>query len=70
MGSATTATRSILVQAPIANTAAVYVGGTGVTTLTGIELLPGDAVTIPTASAASIFAVSGTAGQKLRLLVV
>ncbi|KYG11398.1 hypothetical protein BE21_57450 [Sorangium cellulosum] len=70
IGATTSATRSILVQAPLANTIAVYVGGSGVTTSTGIELLPGDAVTLATTNAASVYGIAASTGQKLRILVL
>ncbi len=50
--------------APLANTAPIYLGrATGVTTSTGIELLPGQSKDLPCANTNEWWAVTGTATQ-------
>jgi hypothetical protein len=57
--------------APIANTVAIYLArATGVTTGTGIELLPGDSIPLPCANTNEYFAISGTASQHCRALAL
>lgn len=54
----------------LANTAAVYIGrATGVTTSTGIELNPGDSITLPCANTNEYWAIS-TASQNVRALAL
>lgn len=49
----------VIVNAPIANTLPVYVGlSSSVTTSTGIELNPGDSVTLPVNNASRIYCVT------------
>ncbi len=58
-----------VVSAPLANTAACYVGfHQALTTSNGIELQPGDSVTLPVANLNQIYAITGTATQNLRAL--
>jgi hypothetical protein len=62
------AKQGVIVQALAANTAAVYVGGRGVLTTTGIELSPGDSVLLPLGDPSMIFAVGAAANQKLHVV--
>lgn len=59
-------TRGAWVEAVSANTASVYVGPTGVTTGTGLELQAGDREFFPLDNVNRIFAITGTATQNLR----
>jgi hypothetical protein len=67
---ATRASTGVLIQAPASNTADVYIGAAGVTASTGIILIPGGSISIEIADASKLYAVSGSVGQKLRVLVV
>lgn len=58
----------VIVQAPAANTIPVYVGPAGVTTGTGLELVPGAAILLPVASQNLLYCVAASSGQKLRIL--
>jgi hypothetical protein len=64
------ALQGIIVQALSTNTATIFVGVSGVTVSTGIELQAGDRVTLPITDPRKIFSISGTASQKLRFMVV
>ena len=67
---ATRAASGLLVQAPTSNTVSVYVGGSGVTTGTGIILAPGVSISISLADASKLYSIAGAAGQKLRVLAL
>ncbi|AUX31937.1 MULTISPECIES: hypothetical protein [Sorangium] len=69
-GTATRASTGILIQAPASNTADVYIGAAGVTASTGVILIPGGSISIELADASKVYAISGSANQKLRVLVV
>lgn len=60
----------IVVQSLSTNTASVYIGDSTVTTGTGLELEPGDGVNLPVQDSAQIYCISGTAGQKLRVMAI
>lgn len=55
-------TQAVVVQALSTNGHSLFVGGTGVTTSTGIELTPGSAVTLPVSNTDLLWAV-GTASD-------
>lgn len=63
----TKTTTGVVVQALLANTAAVFLGGSDVTTANGYELQPGDSVFLPV-DGSVVFGVS-VAAQNLRVLV-
>ncbi|WP_437759496.1 hypothetical protein [Sorangium sp. So ce1389] len=67
---ATRASTGVLIQAPASNTVDVFVGGAGVTASTGIILIPGGSISIEIADAGKVYAISASANQKLRVLVV
>jgi hypothetical protein len=46
----------------------IYIGGSGVTTSTGIPLLPGTGQGFDFAKPCVLYAISGTAGQNVRVL--
>lgn len=60
----------LVVAAPAANTADVFIGGPGVTTATGMPLTPGSSMTFDLAGAEDLYAIvaSGTVG--IRVLAV
>jgi hypothetical protein len=71
VASSTTVTRYVRVTSDFANTAIVYVGGTGVTVADGQPLGPGDVYTSTDVNNANlIFCISGTAAQTLRVEVL
>lgn len=53
------------VKALAANTINVYVGPTGVTTATGMELAPGDAVCLPVTNTNLLFVIASTTGASV-----
>lgn len=55
----------VIVQALSTNTATIFVGPSGVTTATGFELQPGQATSIAVNNTNVIYAISGSAAQKL-----
>jgi hypothetical protein len=57
-----TVTQSLTVEALSTNTISVFVGATGVTTSTGIELPAGAAVTLPVSNSNVVFVVASTTG--------
>lgn len=60
--------KSLRFRAPATNTDNIYVGATGITTANGcIEIKPGETWVESDGAAAAWFAISGTAGQKLRV---
>ncbi len=61
------ARQGVIVQSLSANTAKVYVGPLGVDATTGIELSPGDSVSIPVFDPSTIFATGAAASQKLHV---
>lgn len=61
----TLARQSVNVQALQANTANVYIGGSGVALNQGIELAPGASATVPVTDPSTIFAITSTGTQKL-----
>lgn len=63
-------TLGVWVSAPLANTAAVYVGDSTVTTASGIELQPGDREFFPVANANLLYLRTGTTTQSVRTLAV
>jgi len=64
----TQAIHSVTVKALSTNTVSVYIGATGVTTSTGIELLPGESVSLDVTDLSSVFVISGTASQVVRYI--
>lgn len=60
----------VLVQSLATNSANIYIGGVGVTTSTGLELIPGATLSLSVNNIAIIYAVSGTANQVLRIMRV
>jgi len=59
---------SITIKADDDNTDDVYIGKTGVTTSNGFRLRPGQAITIYISDPSILYAISGTAGQKVHIL--
>lgn len=68
--STTQAIKSVTVKALSTNTDAVFIGATGVTTSTGIELLSGESVSLDISDLASVYAISPTASQVIRFIAV
>lgn len=66
----TQAIKSVTVKSLSTNTVAVYVGASGVTTSTGIELLADESVTIDIDDLAKVFVISGSASQIIRYIAV
>lgn len=60
----------VCVQSIAANTAKIYVGGSGVLTTTGIELAPGDSFWFPLGDPSKIYCISGSASQILQYVWV
>jgi len=63
-----TAAKSITVKADNDNTAAVYVGISGVTTSNGFRLNPGEAITLYIKNPSVLYAISSATGQKLHYI--
>lgn len=63
-------TRGVYIEALSTNTVSVYVGPSGVTTGTGLELQAGDREFFPTDNANRFYAITGTTTQHLRLLAI
>ena len=59
---------SVTVKALSTNTVAVYVGASGVTTFTGIELLAGESISLDVTNLATVFVISGSASQVVRYI--
>ena len=59
---------SVTVKALSTNTVAVYVGASGVTTSTGIELLAGESISLDVTDLATVFVISGSASQVVRYI--
>jgi len=59
---------SITIKADDDNTDDVYIGKSGVTTSNGLRLRPGQAITIYISNPSVLYAISGTAGQKVYIL--
>jgi len=59
---------SITIKADDDNTDDIYIGKTGVTTTNGFRLRPGQAITIYISNPSILYAISGTAGQKVHIL--
>lgn len=57
----------VIVKALSTNTVSVYLGGSGVTTSNGLELAPGQSMTIPVTDPALIYCIAGSSSQKLRI---
>lgn len=66
----TGAKAGISLMADEANTATVYVGGPTCTVAGGFPIPVGGAMTFPVRDPYQIYAISGTAGQKLRVVYV
>ena len=66
----TQAIHSVTVKALSTNTVAVYVGGTGVTTSTGFELLAGESISLDIDNLADVFVISTVASQEIRWIAV
>ena len=67
--STATTTNLAVFTALAANTTAVYIGrGNGVTTSTGIELNPGDSITLPCANISEYWVIASGAGPAVRAL--
>jgi len=64
----TQAISSVTVKALSTNTVPTYVGGTGVTTTTGFELLAGESVSLDISDLATVFVISGSADQVVRYI--
>lgn len=64
---ATPARHGVLVQSIASNVGNVYIGGSGVTTSNGIELIPGASIVYPVTDPSTIFAISAAGGQSLRI---
>jgi hypothetical protein len=62
---ATNTSRNICVKALAANTANVYIGPTGITTATGMELAAGDAYCGPVSNTNLIFVIATAGGQSV-----
>lgn len=58
-----TCSRGCWVSAPLANTAAIYIGHSAVATTTGIELQPGDRAFFGYSNCNILYAITGTATQ-------
>lgn len=61
---------AVIVQAAYANTASIWVGDSDIAANNGVELGPGDAITIPCPDSAKVFVVANTSGQKAAGLVL
>ncbi|MBZ5529729.1 MAG: hypothetical protein LAN71_17770 [Acidobacteriia bacterium] len=61
---------SVTVKALSTNTVAVYIGGTGVTTTTGFELLAGESISLDISNLATVFCISGSASQIIRFIAI
>ena len=59
---------SITIKADDDNTDDIYIGKSGVTTSNGFRLRPGQAITIFISNPSVLYAISGTAGQKVHIL--
>lgn len=60
---------SVLIKAPSSNAATVYLGGPDVSSSNGYPLAPGDpAIGLDANATENVYAVSGTANQKLQVL--
>lgn len=66
----TQAVHSVTIKALSTNTVAVYIGGTGVTTTTGFELLAGESISLDVSNLATVFCISGSAAQVIRYIAV
>lgn len=66
----TQAIKSVTVKSLSTNTVAVYIGASGVTTSTGIELLADESVTIDIDDLAKVYCISGSASQVVRYIAV
>lgn len=60
---ASTAVKSVTVQAKAANTGSIYVGGSGVSSATGIALMAGDAITLEIDDLAKVYVDSSVNGE-------
>ena len=68
VAAASASRRSLRVFAPAANTDDIYLGATGITTSNGcVKVAPGQSWTESDGAAAAWYAISGSAGQKLRV---
>lgn len=65
---ATNASKNICVKGLSTNTASVYIGPTGITTATGMELAPGDAYCGPVSNTNLIFVIAAAGGQTVSWL--
>ena len=70
VGAATACHTGVLVCASESNGNLVYIGGTGVTTATGIALSAGDTLFLPVTDAALVFCVGGAAAQVVKAVVL
>lgn len=62
---ATTTSKNVCIKAMVANTINVFVGATGVTTSTGMELPPGVGVCLPVSNANLLFVIASTTGASV-----
>lgn len=62
---AANACRVLTLKSSIDNSAAIYIGATGVTSATGDELYPGDTRSFELSNTNIVFSISATASQKL-----
>lgn len=62
---ATHTIKNVCIKALLANTINVYVGPTGITTATGMELAPGDAVCLPVLNTNLLFVIASTVGNSV-----
>lgn len=70
IAASTVANTGVLVAADTTNGGTVYVGGSGVTTATGIGLAAGDSFFFPVNNANLIYCVGSIASQVLRVVVL
>ena len=62
---ATHASKNVCVKSLIGNNLTVYVGPTGITTSTGMELAPGDSVCLPVSNTNLLFVIASTTGSSV-----
>jgi hypothetical protein len=62
---ATNATKNVCLKAAIANTINVFIGPTGVTTSTGLEVAPGQFVCEPVSNSNLLFVIASTTGASV-----
>lgn len=63
-----TGIHTVVVRAKIANTGKIYVGASTVSSTTGLELGPGDAITVTTGNLANIYLDCSVSGEGVTYL--